>query len=98
MLPIVRQTLANYNAMSPARAVSGTDIFRRVPNEADDSILPEPSLRLSHTVAKDIDSHFAMIAKTAKGEVLPQTSRCDFVPAYRFQISRSDAQQFSGSL
>ena len=81
-----------------AHASSRMNILRRVTNEADGSILAESAPRLVHALAEDVHSHFAMIAKTAKGEEVSQASSLDFMPAYRFQISGSHAQQFSGRL
>ena len=77
---------------------SGTDIFRRITHEANGGILAESAPRLGYALAKDVHSQFGMIAKTTKAEELPQTSGSHFVPAYRFQISRSHAQQFSRGL
>jgi len=74
-----------------AHASSCPDIFRRVANEAGDSILAKSAPRLVHTLTEDVDTHLAMVAKTAKAEELPQASSLDFMPADRFQISGSHA-------
>src|SRR5437588_12395950 len=81
-----------------ARAPSRTNVLRCVTNEADGSILAESAPRLVHALAEDVHSHFAMIAKTAKAEKVSQASSLDLMPAHRFQISGSHAQQFSGRL
>jgi len=81
-----------------AYASSRPDILRRITNEADGGIVPESAPCLGHALPEDVDPHFVMIAKTPKAEELSQTGGSDFVPAYRFQISGSHTQQFSGSL
>jgi hypothetical protein len=78
-----------------AHASSSPDILWSVADKADVGIRPESVPRLVHALPKDLNPQFGTIAKTTESEERSQTSGSDFVPAYRFQISRSHAEQFS---
>jgi len=72
------------------------NIRRGVANETSAGPVSEFLRHIADGVAKDSTASFAAIAKTAKAKKVVQLGRSNFAPANTLQVSRGNAQQFSG--
>src|ERR1700732_2644223 len=80
------------------RAAGCLDIFGSITDETNFRRFAQPALHLGHTLAKDVAPVLGAVSEAAKAEKLAQTSRFEFEPSDRFEVTRSHSQQFTCSL